>query len=73
MDLVLEGLNLICESEDRSQPPGNFAQLESVGIDKGESEGRGRGSLSGRLVRFFCGSCNPPLVMLSLGLQGFLH
>lgn len=43
--LCSEGLNLICEPEDRSQPPGNFAQLESVGIDKGESEGRGRGSL----------------------------
>lgn len=41
MELCSEGLNVLCESEHRSQPPGNFAQLESVGIDKGESEGKG--------------------------------
>lgn len=42
MDLCSEGLNSICDSEDRSQPPGNFAQPESVGMDKGVSEGRKR-------------------------------
>lgn len=28
--------------DDRSQPPGNCAQLESVGMDKGDTEGRKR-------------------------------
>lgn len=40
MDLCTEELNSICESEDKSQPPGNSAHLESVRRDKGGSEGR---------------------------------
>lgn len=39
-------LNSICEFEDRSQPLGNFAQLESMGIDRVRvKEERPRGSI----------------------------
>lgn len=46
VDLCSEGLTSIRDSEDRSQPPGNCARLESVGMDTGVSEGRrGQGSI----------------------------
>lgn len=58
----------ICESEGRGQPPGNSAQLESVAMHKGESEGRKRTRVDlGKLVRFFCGSCNPAISNVVVG------
>lgn len=35
-------LDSVLESEDRSQPLGSFAQLESVGTDRVREKGEGR-------------------------------